>query len=150
MSPPANPPATDAATESSPMGSLPHGVSLPANAEVDVRLHKAIDSAHVRNGDMLDATLAVPVRTTSGHTLPVGTRVGVTVLAVAPAGKIASRGEITIQVVRVGPAATLTDALTFRGELGYKDLPDSAPAKGTEVTLAANTTLRFHVAPLPK
>ncbi len=132
------------------MGSLPRGLSLPANAEVAVRLLKTIDSAHVRNGDAVDATLAAPVRTSDGRTLPAGTRVGVTVLAVAPAGKIASRGEITIQVVRVGPAATLTDALTFRGELGYKDLPDSAPAKGTEATLATNTTLRFHVAALPK
>jgi hypothetical protein len=148
--PPANPPTTDAATESSPMANAPHGVSLPANAEVAVRLLKAVDSAHVRNGDMLDATLAAPVRTTDGHMLPAGSRVGVTVLAVAAAGKISSRGEITLQVVHVGPVATLTDALTFRGELGHKDLADSAPAKGTEATVAANTTLQFHVAPIPK
>ncbi|HEY5329428.1 MAG TPA: hypothetical protein VIJ79_06065 [Acidobacteriaceae bacterium] len=148
--PPANPPTTDAATESSPVAKAPHGVSLPAHAVVAVRLLKAIDSAHVRNGDMLDATLAAPVRTSDGRTLSAGTRVGVTVLAVAAAGKISSRGEITLQVVRVGPAATITDALTFRGQLGHKDLPDSAPAKGTEATLPTNTTLRFHVAPVPK
>jgi hypothetical protein len=74
----------------------------------------------------------------------------VTVLAVAAAGKISSRGEITLQVTHVGAAAALTDALTFRGELGHKDLPDSAPAKGTEATVATNTTLRFHVAPVAR
>lgn len=132
------------------MAKAAHGVSLPANAEVAVRLLKTIDSAHVRNGDMVDATLAAPVHTSDGHTLPAGTRVGVTVLAVAAAGKISSRGEVTLQVIHVGPAATLTDALTFHGQPGHKDLPDSAPAKGTEASVATNTTLRFHVAPIPK
>jgi hypothetical protein len=132
------------------MASAAHGVALPANAEVAVRLLNAIDSAHVHNGDMVDATLAAPVRTSDGHTLPAGTRVGVTVLAVAPAGKISSRGEITLQVVHVGPAATLTDAQTFRGEPGARELPDSAPAKGTEATVATNTTLRFHISPVPR
>ena len=85
-----------------------------------------------------------------GHTLPAGTRVGVTVLAVAPAGKISSHGEITLQVIHVGPASTLSDALTFRGQPGHKELPDSAPAKGTEATVAANTTLRFHIPPVAR
>lgn len=148
--PPANPPATDTAAEASPVANTAHGASLPANAEVEVRLLKTIDSAHIHNGDMLDATLAAPVRTTAGKTLPSGTRVGITVLAVAAAGKISSHGEMTLQVVHVGPASTLTDALTFHGKPGHKELADSAPAKGSEATVAANTTLRFHVAPVPK
>jgi len=148
--PPANPPTTDAAVEASPSASAGHRISLPPNAAVAVRLQKAIDSANVRNGDMLDAILASPVRTSDGHTLPAGTRVGVTVLAVAAAGKISSRGEVTLQVIHVGPAATLTDALTFHGQPGHKDLPDSAPAKGTEASVSTNTTLHFHVAPIPK
>jgi hypothetical protein len=150
MVPPHNPPATDVATESSPVASAPHGLGLAANTPVAVRLLKAIDSAHVRNGDMLDANLAAPVRASDGHTLPAGTRVGLTVLAVAAAGKIASRGEITLQVTHVGNANALTDVLTFHGQLGHKDLADSAPQKGTEASLAANTTLHFHVAPIPK
>jgi hypothetical protein len=132
------------------MANAAHGVELPANAEVAVRLLKAIDSAHVSNGDLVDATLATPVRTTDGHTLPTGTRVGLTVVAVAPAGKISSSGEVTLQVTHVGPAAAITDEQTFHGQPGHKDLPDSAPAKGTEATVATNTTLRFHVAPIPK
>jgi len=150
ITPPANPPATDVAKEASPVTHAAHGVSLPANAEVAVRLLKAIDSAHVRNGDMVEATLAAPMHTSDGRTLPAGTRVGVTVLAVAAAGKISSRGEITLQVIHVGPAATLTDAQTFHGQHGPRELPDSAPGKGTEASIATNTTLRFHVAPVPK
>jgi hypothetical protein len=150
MAPPHAAPSTDAAAEASPLSSTPHGKWLPAHAEVAVRLHKAIDSANVRNGDILDATLAAPVRASDGSTLPVGTQVGVTVLAVAAAGKLQSRGELTLQLTHVGPAATISDELTFFGEEGHKELPDSAPAKGTEASVTAGTTLRFHVAALPK
>jgi hypothetical protein len=145
VTPPPAVPATDAAAESSPVTGMPHGVYLPAHQDIAVRLEKTIDSAHLRNGDMLAASLTAPVRTSDGHSLPAGTRVGVTVLAVAPVGKISSHGEITLQVTRVGSVGVLSDALTFRGQSGPKELPDSAPAKGSEASVSSGTTLRFHV-----
>jgi hypothetical protein len=149
MAPPHAAPAADASAEASPLPNAPHGTSVPAHTEVVVRLQKTIDSAKVHNGDIIDATLSAPVRTSDGKTLPAGTRVGVTVLAAAPAGKIESRGELTLQLTHVGPAATISDELTFYGKEGHKDLPDSAPAKGTEASVASSATLRFHVAKVP-
>jgi hypothetical protein len=143
--PPPPVPATDAAAESSPVTGMPHGVYLPAHQDIAVRLQKTIDSAHLHNGDMLAAALTAPVRTSDGRSLPVGTRVDVTVLAVAPVGKISSHGEITLQVTRVGAVGVLSDALTFHGQSGPKELPDSAPAKGSEASVSSGTTLRFHV-----
>jgi hypothetical protein len=145
MTPPPPVPAVDAAAESSPTTGTPHGAYLPAHQEIPVRLQKAIDSAHLHNDELLAAMLTAPVRTSDGHTLPAGTRVGITVVAVAPVGKISSHGEITLQVTRVGSVGVISDALTFRGQSGAKELPDSAPGKGTEASVAAGTTLRFHV-----
>lgn len=99
---------------------------------------------------MLEATLAAPVRVSNGRMLPAGTPVGVTVLAVAAAGTFESRGELTLQVTHVGSVGVISDAETFFGKEGYKELPDSAPAKGTEAALDAATTLQFHVPALPK
>jgi hypothetical protein len=115
-----------------------------------VRLHEPVDSGHVHNGDMIEATLAAPVKASDGRTMPAGTRVGVTVLAVAAAGKLQSRGELTLQVTHVGAVGVLSDAQTFFGQEGHKDLPDSAPAKGTEAAVDAATMLRFHVPAVPK
>ena len=143
-------PVSDAAAEASPTSGIPKAVYIPAHAELVVRLHQPVDSGHVRNGDMLEATLAAPVKTSNGRVLPAGTRVGVTVLAVAAAGKFQSQGEMTLQVTQVGPVGVLTDAQTFFGQEGHKDLPDSAPAKGTEAALDGATTLRFHVPAVPK
>jgi hypothetical protein len=151
--PVAPPPAAavdDAAAEASPTSGIPKGVYIPAHAELAVKLHQPVDSGHLRNGDMIEATLAAPVRVSNGGTLPAGTRVGVTVLAVAAAGKLQSRGELTLQVTHVGAVGVLSDAQTFFGQEGHKDLPDSAPAKGTEAAVGGSTTLRFHVPGVPK
>ena len=98
---------------------------------------------------MVQARLASPVRASDGHVLPAGSAVKLTVVSVAPAGKIESMGEVTLQIVAVGGVATLSDAQTFEGKEGHKDLPDSAPAKGTEAVVAAGTVLHFEVAPIP-
>jgi hypothetical protein len=140
----------DAAAEASPTSGIPKAVYIPAHAELAVRLHQPVDSGHVRNGDMIEATLAAPVKTSDGKVLPVGTRVGVTVVAVAAAGKFQSQGEMTLQVTRVGNVGVLTEAETFFGKEGYKELPDSAPAKGTEAVVDGASTLRFHVPAVPK
>jgi hypothetical protein len=99
---------------------------------------------------MLDTVLATPVRLSNGHVLRAGTHVGVTVLAVAAAGRLSSHGELTLQVTHVGPVSVLSDAMSFFGKEGHKDLPDSAPAKGTEASVAAGATLQFHVPAVPK
>ena len=143
-------PVNDVAAEASPTSGIPKAVYIPAHAELAVRLHQPVDSGHVRNGDMLEATLAAPVKASDGKVLPVGTRVGVTVVAVAAAGKFQSQGEMTLQVTHVGNVGVLTEAETFFGKEGYKELPDSAPAKGTEAVVDGATTLRFHVPGVPK
>ena len=60
-----------------------------------------------------------------------------------------SAGELSLQIVRVGNVPTLSEAIEIHGHEGHKDLPDSAPAKGTEATAAAGTTLHTTVAPVP-
>jgi hypothetical protein len=140
--------AVDTSAESSPASAERSGVYLPVNTEVAVQLKQGADSGKVRNGEMLDASLTAPVKTSDGKTLPVGTPVGVTVLAVGKAGEMESQGELTLQVTHVGPAKALTDAQTFFGQEGHKDLPDAAPAKGTEASVATGTTLKFRVAPM--
>ncbi|MDQ2925614.1 MAG: hypothetical protein M3R43_08695 [Acidobacteriota bacterium] len=143
-------PAIDASVESSPVPGVPISVYVPAPTEIAVRLQQSADSGHARNGDRLKATLASAVKMSNGHMLPAGTPVAVTVLAVAAAGKLESRGELTLQVTHVGPVRALPDARTFFGQKGRKDIADSAPAKGTEASVAAGTVLRFHVPVLPR
>jgi len=150
VQPPPTVPATDASTESSPVSPLPRGVYIPAHTEIDVHLQHAIDSGHERNGDMIAAELAGPVKLSNGQQLRTGTPVGVTVVAVAAAGKLSAHGEITLQLTHVGAVAVLSDELTFFGKDGHRDLPDSAPEKGTEAAVDAGTTLRFHVPEIPK
>jgi hypothetical protein len=150
VQPPPPAPATDASVESSPTPPLHRGVYVPANTELDVRLQHAIDSGHEHNGDMIGAVLTAPVRLSDGQQLSVGTNVGVTVVAVAAAGKLSAHGEITLQLTHVDSVGVLSDELTFFGQDGPKDLPDSEPAKGTEATVDPATTLRFHVPEIPK
>jgi hypothetical protein len=148
---PSNAPApnggTDTSAQSSPVSGTAQSVYVPVNTEINVRLQQSADSAQTRNGEMIGAMLIAPVKCSDGKTLPAGTPVKVTVLASAPAGKIDSRGELTLQVTHVGTIAVMSDAQTFFGQEGHKDLPDAAPAKGTEANVATGTTLKFHVAP---
>lgn len=148
--PPPAAPIVDNAAEASPVTPSPHGMALPANVEISIHVRQAADSAHAKNGEMLRATLASPMRGPGGKIVPAGTRVGLTVVTVAPAGKLQSRGEISLQVVSIAGVPVFSETITLHGQPGHKDLPDSAPAKGTEAVVAANTTLHFKIPPPPR
>ena len=108
-------------------------------------LTQALDSGTRMNGDKIHGTLAAPVRTTSGAVLPRGTVVDGTVVSAAKAGLVTSGGILSLQLTRVGGVAVITDVVDFNGQEGHKDVADSAPAKGSEATVAQGTTLDFHV-----
>ncbi len=163
-----NEPATDSAAQSSPIQSTPRapvtdssqqaspiqsnngsGVSLAPHTQIDVKVGRSIDSGHLKNGDTVAATLAKPVALVPKGMLDAGTAAQLTVIETLPAGRIYAAGEFSLQVERVGSIPVYTDTLTYRGQPGHKDLPDSAPAVGTDARLAAGAELVFHVLPPP-
>jgi hypothetical protein len=164
-----NEPATDSATQSSPIQPTPRapvtdsaeqaspirsnngsGVSIGPHTEIDLKLGRSIDSGHLKNGDTVAATLVKPVALVPKGMLDAGTAAQLTVVETLPAGRIYAAGEFSLQVERVGSVAVYTDTLTYRGQPGHKDLPDSAPAVGTDAVLAAGAELVFHVLPPPE
>jgi hypothetical protein len=144
-------PVTDSAAQSSPIpSSNGRGVSIAPHTEIDVKLGRNIDSGHLKNGDTVAATLAKPVALVPKGILNAGTAAELTVIETLPAGRIYAAGEFSLQVERVGSIPVYTDTLTYRGQPGHKDLPDSAPAVGTDAALAAGAALIFHVLPPPQ
>ncbi|HEY5382167.1 MAG TPA: hypothetical protein VIJ65_07915 [Acidobacteriaceae bacterium] len=144
-------PVNDSSSQASPItpvrtGSGPH---LAPHTTLPVRLSTGIDSGRLTNGQTVHATLSQPVALSTGRSLPAGTPVDLTVVETLPAGRLYAVGEFSLQVVRVGSVTVSTDTLTFRGKPGHKDLPDSAPAVGTDAGLAAGAALTFHVLPPP-
>jgi hypothetical protein len=145
-------PVDDAAVQSSPVtgaaaksaGHLRPGTAIP------LKLSAALDSGSLKNGQTVSATLTSMVPVLGGATLAAGTPVQLTVVETLAAGKIASAGEISLQVQRVGTVSVYTDTQTFRGQPGHKDVADSAPQKGTDARLAAGAMLKFHVQPQPQ
>jgi hypothetical protein len=153
IKPPAPAPVVDSSVEASPVVVGPKTTPPPhiaAGTAIALRLERAANSAQMKNGDTLAAVLTAAVPVSGGKSLPVGTKVGLSVVETIPAGKLQSAGEFTLQVVSVGAVAVATEPQEFEGKPGHKDLPDSAPAKGTEATLAAGAKLTFHVQPPPK
>ena len=142
-------PATDSAAQASPIGAAHAGVSIAPRTAIPVRLTSAIDSGHLKNGDIVHATLASPVPLTPRGSQPAGAPAELTVIETQPAGRIAAAGEFSLQLVRVGSVSVSTDTLIYRGQPGHKDLPDSAPAIGTDAGLPAGAELTFHVLPPP-
>ena len=164
-----DPPATDSAAQSSPIQPTPRapvtdsaaqaspvpsnngrGVSIAPHTEIDLKLARSIDSGHLKNGQIVAATLAKSIALVPKGTLNAGTTAQVTVIETLPAGRIHSAGEFSLQVERVGSVPVYTDTLTYRGQPGHKDLPDSTPTVGTDAVLAANAELVFHVLPPPE
>jgi len=144
-------PVTDSAAEASPIRSNNGpGFSIAPHTEIALKLGRSIDSGHLKNGDTVTATLEKPVALTPRGSLSAGTAVEVTVVETLPAGRISAAGEFSLQLEKVGPLLVYTDTLTYRGHGGHKDLPDSAPAAGTDAALAAGTELVFHVLPPPQ
>lgn len=143
-------PATDSAAQASPVPSgNSHGVFIPPNTAIDVKLARTIDSGRLKNGDTVQASLAKPVALSPKGTLVAGTPVELTVVETLAAGRLYAAGEFSLQAQRVGSVGVSTDTLTYRGQPGHKDLPDSAPAVGTNAGLAAGAVLTFHVLPPP-
>lgn len=164
-----NEPATDSAAQSSPIQATPHvpvtdssaqaspigssngsGVSVAPHTEIALKLGRSIDSGHLKNGDTVAAALAKPVALSPKGMLDAGTPAVLTVVETLPAGRIYAAGEFSLQLERVGSVPVYTDTLTYRGQAGHKDLPDSAPAVGTDAGLAAGAELVFHVLPPPE
>jgi hypothetical protein len=144
-------PVTDSAAQASPIGSNNGpGASVAPHTEIELRLGRSIDSGHLQNGETVAATLAKPVALSPKGMLDAGTPAALTVVETLPAGRIYAAGEFSLQLERVGSVPVYADTLTYRGEAGHKDMPDSAPAVGTDAGLAAGAQLVFHVLPPPQ
>jgi hypothetical protein len=143
-------PVTDGAQQASPIPSA-HGPSvwIAPHTPIEVKLSQSIDSGRLKNGQNVQATLTSPVTLSPKGTLNAGTPAELTVVETLPAGRIYAAGEFSLQAVRVGSVPVFTDTLTYRGQAGHKDLPDSAPSVGTDAGLAAGAELTFHVLPPP-
>jgi hypothetical protein len=143
-------PAVDASAQASPIGSgTKRGLSIAPHTAIEVRLARAIDSGHLKNGDTVQATLSKAVALLPRGTLNSGAPAELTVVETLPAGRIYAAGEFSLQLLRVGSVPVYTNTLTYRGKAGHKDLPDSAPQVGTDAGLAAGAELTFHVLPPP-
>ncbi len=110
-----------------PIVSGGNGFGIRSGTPILVKLRAPLDSGHARNGDMVNATLAEPL-----NNLPAGTPVRLTVVQSVPAGQLFSYGELSIQVVSIADRRVLSDTITAQGKEGAKELPDAAPARGTE------------------
>ena len=144
-------PVTDSAQQASPIpSSASRGVSIAPHTQIELKLRRAIDSGHLQNGETVAATLAKPVALSPKGTLEAGTDAVLTVVETLPAGRIYAAGEFSLQLERVGTIPVYTNTLTYRGQPGHKDLPDSAPAVGSNAGLAAGADLVFHVLPPPQ
>jgi len=163
-----NPPATDSSSQASPIQPTPQapvtdaaqqaspvrlndgpGISIAPHTAIEVKLGRSIDSGHLKNGETIAATLAKPLALSPKGTLAAGTSAQLTVVETLPAGRIFAAGEFSLQLEKVGSVKVYTDTLTYRGQPGHKDLPDSAPAVGTDAGLPAGAELVFHVLPPP-
>lgn len=143
-------PVTDSAAQASPIPSNEgQGLSIAPHTQITLKLGRSIDSGRLKNGETVQATLTKPVALLPKGTLAAGTPAELTVVETLPAGRIYASGEFSLQLQRVGPVSVYTDTLTYRGKPGHKDLPDSAPAVGTDAGLAEGAELDFHVLPPP-
>ncbi len=106
-----------------------------------MQLNTTVDSAHARNGDTLAGSLAAPL---AG--MPVGTPVTMTVISASSAGSVQSYGELSIQVLSVGNHPLLSNVVSAVGQEGKRELPDAAPAKGTEASFSAERPLTLTAA----
>ncbi len=124
-----------------PIASLANAVGIPSGTPLRVRLKQTVDSGHARNGDMLDGTLTEAV-----GKLKSGTPVRLTVVQASRAGAILSYGELSLQVVAVGPHNLLSETISAQGQEGKKELPDAAPARGTEAVFTSDEPITLPAA----
>lgn len=144
-------PATDGSQQASPIRSNNGtGIWVAPRTAIDVKLGRSIDSGRLKNGDTVPATLTRAIPLSPKGEISAGTPVELNVVETLPAGRIYAAGEFSLQLERIGSLSVYTDTLTYRGQPGHKDLPDSAPAVGTDAGLAAGAALTFHVLPPPE
>ena len=124
-----------------PMAGNGNSLGIRSGTPIQIKLKTSVDSGHAHNGDMLDGTLAAAV-----GGMAVGTPVRLTVVQAAPAGRIASYGELSIQVVSIADHRVLSDTITAQGKEGAKELPDAAPARGTDAVFTADQTISLPAA----
>ena len=124
-----------------PIVGIGNAYGIPSGSQIQVRLEKAIDSGHAHNGDLVNGTLIAPL-----GSLPAGTPVRLTVVQAAPAGTIASYGELSIQVVSIADHRILSNTVTALGKKGAQELPDAAPARGTEAIFSPDQPVTLPVA----
>jgi outer membrane murein-binding lipoprotein Lpp len=95
---------------------------VPAGAELDVRLDRALSSDTARVEDRFEATTVVDVRQNGRVLIPAGSRVRGVVTAVKDAGRVERKGElqlsfdqITVNGRNLPMRATVTEALEAGG-----------------------------------
>lgn len=144
-------PVVDSSAQASPIGSSEFGggVSVAPHTAIEVRLSRGIDSGHLKNGQTVNATLANGVALSPRGMVNAGEPAQLTVVETLPAGRLYAAGEFSLQLLRIGSVSVYTNTLTYRGKPGHKDLPDSAPAVGTDAGLPEGAELTFHVLPPP-
>ncbi len=98
---PGNPAGSSNSTPAAPAVQAPEPppppVVVPAGTTITVTLDQTINSQTANNGDPFSASLAVPVTSGSLVVLPVGTRVGGTIVTAQSAGKF--KGNALLQLV---------------------------------------------------
>ena len=124
-----------------PMDAVGNPLGIRSGAPIHVLLTRTADSGHVRNGDVLAATLAAPI---AG--LARGTPVQLTVIQASQAGVLTSAGELSMQVTRIGDYNVLSVIVTALGKEGKKEVADAAPSPGTEAEFPAGQDLTFPAA----
>lgn len=143
-------PVSDTSAQASPIPpERSGGRFIASHTNIAVALGEAIDSGKVKQGQNVKGRLTASVPVRGGAALPAGTPVVLTVIESVPAGRIMAQGEFSLQVVRVGQVAVYTNTLVFDGKPGHQDLPDSAPALGTDAGLPNGAPLTFQVQPPP-
>jgi hypothetical protein len=93
----AAPPSASNAPTPAPEPPPPPPVVIPAGTTITVTLDQTINSQTANNGDGFSASLAVPVTSGAIVVLPVGTRVGGTIVTAQSAGKF--KGNALLQLV---------------------------------------------------
>jgi hypothetical protein len=93
----AGPTTTPAAPAPAPAPPPPPPVVIPAGTAITVTLDQTVNSQTANNGDPFAASLAVPLTSGSLVVLPVGTKVGGTIVTAQSAGKF--KGNALLQLV---------------------------------------------------
>jgi hypothetical protein len=133
--------AIDPSSSSLAIPGFQNTLGVRTGMAIHVRLKQAVNSAHAKNGDMLDGVLAAPL-----GRVPAGAPVKLTVVAAAAAGTMTSAGEISLQVVSVNGETILSNVITAEGEQGTSLSPDGLVSRGTEASFTPDKPIQLPAA----